>query len=265
MEKGHQVTTLSRRDGDIADPDTLQHLAPVDHVFHLAARTFVPDSWKDPAGFLRCNVVGTANVLAYCRRAACSLTFVSAYVYGRPEKLPVDEDSRPRPNNPYALSKYLAEQLCAFSAQYEGVATTVVRPFNIFGPNQADHFLMPRIIRQVKAGGPVRVMDLSPKRDYLHIDDLVDLLLATLKRGDSPFRVVNAGSGESHSVGEIADIIQDVAGTDFEVVDEAQPRYEELHDVRADVSRARRELGWSPRLTFRQGIESLVAPGAKPK
>jgi nucleoside-diphosphate-sugar epimerase len=258
LEKNHQVKRLSRGSGDIADPETLLHLESVDHVFHLAGRTFVPTSWEDPVGFLGTNVIGTSNVLALCRRVSAPLTFVSAYVYGKPEKLPVTEDATPRPNNPYALSKHLAEQLCQFGAQHDGLEVTVIRPFNIYGPGQAEHFLIPTIVRQMREGGPIKVMDVAPRRDYLHVDDLVDLLIATLSKRDKTYRVINAGSGESRSVREIVDIVQSVAGTTLPVVDEGQARYEEIDDVRADITLARQALGWSPRIPLRTGIERLL-------
>jgi nucleoside-diphosphate-sugar epimerase len=262
LSKSHEVIGPSRGSGDIADPNTLLHLAPVDHVFHLAGRTFVPDSWKDPIAFLSSNVVGTSNVLGFCRRVSAQLTFVSAYVYGKPDKLPVSENAEVRPNNPYALSKYLAEQLCEFGAQHDGVDVTVVRPFNVYGPGQAEHFLIPTIVSQVRAGGSIRVMDLAPKRDYLHVDDLVDLLIATLTRREPGYRVMNAGSGESHSVGEVIAIVQSVAGTSLSVVDQGQARYEELDDVRADITRAWETLGWAPKIPLKDGIERLIrGPG----
>lgn len=252
------MLSLARGAGDIADPKTLAGIEAVDHVFHLAARTFVPDSWKDNVGFMRTNVMGTANVLDYCRRVSAHLTFVSAYLYGKPERLPIAEDATPKPNNPYALSKYLAEQLCEFAARHDGLAITVVRPFNIYGPNQPDHFLIPTIVRQVKARGDIQVKDLAPRRDYLHIDDLIRLLLATQSGEQNSYRVVNAGSGESHSVKEIIDIAQDAAGTKLTVVDEGQARYEELDDVRADISAGKREFGWTPQIPLRAGIERLI-------
>jgi GDP-4-dehydro-6-deoxy-D-mannose reductase len=258
LRNSHEVLTLSRNDGDIADPRTLEQVKPVDHVFHLAGRTFVPNSWKDTVGFMNTNVVGTANVIAYCRRLNAPLTFVSAYVYGKPERLPIGEDDKPKPNNPYALSKYLAEQLCEFAAGHDGHSVTVIRPFNIYGPGQPEHFLIPTIVRQLKAGGPIRVMDLAPKRDYLHLDDLVRLLTSTPARSDKPYRVVNAGSGESHSVGEIIDVVQDVAGTSLEVLDEGKPRHEELDDVRADIALARKEFGWKPSISLSEGTDRLL-------
>lgn len=261
LAREHEVVGVSRRDGDITDPATLDQFDRADHVFHLAARTFVPDAWKDPADFLRTNVLGTANVIAWCERSSAALTFVSAYIYGRPDRLPIDERTIPQPNNPYALSKHLAEQLCEFAARINGLSVTVVRPFNIYGDGQPDRFLIPSIIRQVKAGRAIRVKDLAPKRDYIHVDDLVNLLVATVTKRGERHRVINAGSGESHSVKEIVDLLQELAGTTLPVFDEREPRENEIDDVRADITVAAKELGWGPKVALRSGLERLLACG----
>lgn len=261
----HEVVALTRADGDIAHRDTLERAGTVDHVFHLAARTFVPDSWQDPAGFIAANVGGTANVLEYCHRTSASLTFVSAYVYGPPERLPIAEGTPPRPNNPYALSKHLAEQACAFYACHRGVRVTVIRPFNVYGPGQSAHFLIPRIVEQVQARTEIRVLDLHPKRDYVFLDDLVDALVRTLAPGEELHRVFNIGSGESVSVQAVIDTIQQVAGTALPVTDAGERRVQELDDVRADITRARTQLGWTPRTPLRDGIARMLPTGDQPQ
>lgn len=254
---GHEVAELSSRDGDIADPATLSRVGQVHHVFHLAGRTFVPDSWKDPLGFQRVNVLGTANVLEFCRTYSARLTFVSAYLYGVPERLPVSEACVPRPNNPYALSKYLAEQVCAFYTAHHSVDVTVIRPFNIFGPGQKAHFLIPQIVGQIREGMTIHVKDLAPRRDYIYIDDLVDALVKTLVSPDG-YNVFNIGSDSSLSVMELIAVIQSVAGTKLPVVSEGQIRPNEISDIYADTGKAREMLGWVPNLTFQQGIERMM-------
>src|SRR5207248_4261917 len=119
-------------------------------------------------------------------------------------------------------------------------------PFNVYGPGQSRRFLIPTIVDQVRVGRQIRVMDLAPKRDYLYIDDLVELLVATMASRDKPYRVMNAGSGQSHSVKDVIDTVQEVANTRLAVVEEQQPRQEELDDVRADITAAREALGWVP-------------------
>ena len=255
--QGHEVAGLSGRDGDIADPATLGSLARPDHVFHLAGRTYVPDSWKDPLEFQRVNVRGTANVLEFCRTHGARLTFISAYLYGVPERLPVTEACVPQPNNPYALSKHLAEQVCAFYAAHHGIDVTVIRPFNIYGPGQKPHFLISQIVGQVRGGQTIAVKDLAPRRDYLYIDDLVDALARTLD-GPRGYNVFNIGAGSSLSVQELIAAIQSVAGSRLPVVCDDEIRRNEIADVYADIGKARAQLGWAPKTGFRQGIERMM-------
>ncbi len=255
---GHAVVEMTRSNGDICDAATFDRIGNADHVIHLAGSTYVPDSWTDPLSFHRTNVMGTASVLEYCRRSGARLTFVSSYLYGTPERLPVAESAVPRPNNPYALSKLLAEQLCEFYAAHHATNVAVLRPFNVFGPGQKKHFLIPKILDQVIQGKPIQIKDLAPRRDYVYIDDLIDALVKTL---DAPagYNLCNIGSGVSISVKESIDIIQSVAGSHLPVICDGEVRPNEINDVYADINRARALLAWRPRLTFREGIERMLA------
>ena len=255
--QGHEVTELSTRNGDIVDPATLSRVGPVQHVFHLAGRAFVPDSWNDPLEFHRVNVLGTANMLEFCRMHSAWTTYVSSYLYGVPERLPVSETCVPRPNNPYALSKYLAEHVCAFYADHHGVDVTVIRPFNVFGPDQKAPFLIPSIVGQIEGRPTIHVKDLAPRRDYLYIDDLVDALVKTMT-GPRGYNIFNIGSGRSFSVMECITAIQSVAGTALPVVSDEEPRLNEIDDVYADIGKAQQLLGWTPTMTFEQGIERMI-------
>ena len=99
-------------DQDITLSETFDHLAQerIDHIFHLAGKTFVPKSWETPKVFYETNVMGTVNVLEYCRKKVIPLTYVSAYLYGLPKSLPTSEEAGIQPNNPYAHSKYLRSE-----------------------------------------------------------------------------------------------------------------------------------------------------------
>jgi nucleoside-diphosphate-sugar epimerase len=254
---GYEVIRTTSADGDVADAATWKALMPVDHVFHLAGRSYVPDSWENPAAFVATNLGGTMRALEYCKAHSAHLVYVSAYVYGLPTRLPIHEDDPVEPNNPYAFSKVLAEQACRFYTETMGVHTTVIRPFNIFGPGQRHEFLIPMILDSVRRGGPIRVKDLEPRRDYIFLDDLVGILI---KAADAPesYRVFNAGSGQSWSVRELISAIQSVSGTNLEVESSYERRFNEICDVVADISRAHDLLGWQPKLTLEEGIERLV-------
>lgn len=254
---GHHVIRL--HGVDITDVRAIDALAEVeiDYVFHLASRTFVPDAWNQPVEFQRVNVTGTVNVLELCRKIGASITFVSAYLYGIPDKLPVHESDPILPNNPYALSKHMAETVCRFYSDHYALPVTIVRPFNIFGPGQKPHFLIPEILAQVTKGDRIKVKDLSPKRDYLYVDDLVEALLLTMEKRDGPM-VYNIGYGNSMSVSEIIASIQSVAGTALPVISEHAPRPNEIPDVFADISAAKEHLGWHPRFKFQDGIKKML-------
>jgi nucleoside-diphosphate-sugar epimerase len=256
----YKVVALTSGDGDITDPKTLKVFYDdhIDFVFHLASRTFVPDAWKSPADFQQVNVTGTLNVLELCRAEKIPLTFVSAYLYGMPSSLPVKEEDALCPNNPYALSKAMAETLCRFYAEHYDVPVTIIRPFNIYGPGQKGHFLIPEIIDQVRANKRIHLKDLAPRRDYLYLDDLIEALMSTLESVPG-CRIFNIGSGSSLSVAEIVDAIQSVAGTSLPVISENMPRKNEIPDVYADISKAQHSLLWKPNYTFEQGIAAIFS------
>jgi len=250
---------LNSANGDIAEPQTMSRFENYDivHGFHLAAKTFVPSSWENPRDYYRTNLLGAVNVLEFCKTRKIPLTFVSAYIYGQPATLPISESSPPQPNNPYALSKFIAESLCAFYAEHFNVPVTIIRPFNIYGVGQKEHFLIPEIIAQVKARKPVHLKDLTPRRDYLYMDDLVDALLRTMS-SKTGCHIYNIGYGSSWSVGEIVAMVQRLAGTRLPVISENLPRQNEIPDVYADISKAADELGWVPRHSLEQGIEKIL-------
>ena len=255
--RGHAVRAHSSRQGDISNC-TLP-IEGVTHVFHLAGKSFVPESWTSPQTFYNVNVMGTVNVLEHCRRNQTALTLISSYVYGHPRRLPVAEDHPLAALNPYAHSKILAEELGRFYEQVYGLRLVVVRPFNLYGPGQRPPFLIPSIVEQAldPAAASIRLKDLRPRRDYLYVDDAVAMLVATLD--ESVKGVYNLGSGESASVAEVAQLVRHAAGTDKPIVSEDQPRAQEVMDVRADISRVAAKLGWRPTTPLTEGIAKVVA------
>jgi nucleoside-diphosphate-sugar epimerase len=253
---GRPVHTHDRGDGNIASCPL--RFEDVRHVFHLAARTFVPDSWKNPRDFYEVNTLGTANVLEFCRRSGASLTLLSSYVYGNPLRLPIAEDHPLRPFNPYAHSKILAEQITAYYQDQFGVRAAVIRPFNIYGPGQATSFLIPTMISQAldPACEAITVADLRPRRDFLYVRDLVSLLIATVDLPASA--VLNAGSGASTSIGELLQLINDLLPSPKPLVSTCEERPAEVIDVVADISRAKKELNWAPRVVLAEGLRETM-------
>ncbi|MBX4961161.1 NAD-dependent epimerase/dehydratase family protein [Rhizobium binae] len=254
---GFDVLALDRTHGDISEEGMWQELPAARTLFHLAGRTFVPDSWTQAPSFMAANVLGTQHALNWCKRHKAKLVFASAYVYGVPEQLPIQESDPVRPNNPYALSKHLAEQLCEFAATHEQIPVVVLRLFNIYGAGQRPDFLIPTLLNRIRAKQDIEVMDLSPRRDYVFVDDVLSAFTKAMDVPDG-YHCLNIGSGRSYSVQEIIDILQEAAGTALPVVSSCAVRRNEIPDVRADITRARAVLGWRPEWDLPAGIRELM-------
>jgi nucleoside-diphosphate-sugar epimerase len=254
--QGHTVERHTRDDGDIAHAALLYE--GVTHVFHLAARTFVPESWSHPHAFYETNVLGTVNVLEFCRRRQASLTLVSSYVYGPPQQLPVPEQHPLRAFNPYAHSKILAEEAARYYADQFRVPVTIVRPFNVYGPGQADEFLIPSLIRQALSAAcdRINIQDPRPRRDYLFVTDLIELLLILLQHRACD--TYNAGSGQSVSIQEIVDAINSFLPMKKAISSTGATRPEDVMDVVADVRKAAEQLQWRPKTSLEAGLKQMI-------
>jgi nucleoside-diphosphate-sugar epimerase len=255
--EGHSVRQHSSADGDIAICPL--PMSDVKHVFHLAAKSYVPESWENPRAYYQANVVGTVNVLEHCRQNQAAVTLISTYVYGEPQRLPIAEDHPVAALNPYTHTKILAEEAARFYEKRFGIPLLIVRPFNIYGPGQRPSFLIPWIVQQVldPAADAVHVQDLRPKRDYLYVDDAVAFLVAAFHA--DVHGVFNMGSGRSASVQEVAQLVNKAAGASKPVVSAGRTRPGEVMDMVADTARAAAEFGWRPRTSLEDGIAAVVA------
>jgi len=254
QKRKYDVVEFHKSDGNIAQSG----IKDIRHIFHLAAETFVPESWKRPYDFYQVNVMGTVAVLEFCRLQNCSMTFLSSYVYGNPLTSPINETHPVNPNSPYNQSKLLAEDVCRFYAGKFNVITTVLRPFNIYGPRQKDVYLVPHIIRQALDSRceSIKVMDLAPRRDYVFIDDLVDAMARTI--GRTAFSIYNVGSGVSYSVEDIIKTVLRLLHSEKEYVSEAVRRKDEVMDTVADINKIRSELSWEPKHSIEEGLMKTI-------
>ena len=251
----HIVERYDVAQGDLTRPNALDGIHGVDFVYHLAARTFVPDSWEEPHSFYHNNVMGTVTVLEYCRTHKLPLVVMSTYVYGNPQYLPVDERHPLVAQSPYHQSKLVCESLCTFYAQKYDMNIRIIRPFNVYGLGQSEAFLLPKIVQQVlsSAIAEIEVFDLSPKRDYIYIDDVIDALLLTQKPWQG-LEVFNVGTGVSVNVEDVILTILKCAGSSKKYRATNIKREAEIDDCYADISNARNILGFHPRYPLADGI-----------
>jgi UDP-glucose 4-epimerase len=256
--EGNELVKSKNATLRIEDPayfDQFDDPNSIDIIYHLAALSFVPKSWEQPANFIKVNVLGTTHVLEFCRKNSIQLVYISSYAYGIPQYLPIDEKHPVSAANPYGLSKIMGEELCEFYGNNYDISYTIVRPFNVYGSLSNKALLIPEVIAQIKEGSSIQVKDLTPKRDHVFIDDLITFLALVKHKMNN--QVYNVGSGISHSVAEIIETCQRVWGTNLPVTSEKVARKNEIPETLCSIDKAKADLGWEPQFNFEQGIQAI--------
>ena len=151
LKDGHDLIKIDFNYGyDLTDWSSLQSLEKFDVLFHLAAKSYVPESYDNPQPFYYTNIVGTLNALELCRLHNAKMIYTSSYVYGQPKYLPIDEEHLVIPFNPYAQSKIIGEDLCKAYHRDFGLNVLTIRPFNIYGTGQSGRLYYPNYPRTGK-------------------------------------------------------------------------------------------------------------------
>jgi len=261
---GIDVLEISRtvKSIDVTNWEHVQKIPAQDMIFHLAGITNIQEAFTHPRNVYFTNCVGTLNMLEWCRiHDIGKMMYVSTFVYGVPQYLPVDEKHPIAPNNPYSQSKLMGEELCEAYCRDHGLNVTILRLFNIYGPRQTGNFLVPHILRQL-SGGEVVLGDPSPKRDFLYISDVVNALIAASESDMDGCNVYNIGCGESYPAGEIADMLADIyfeqTGKNVSIKYTYGIRKSEIADTIANIDKAKNELKWTPQVDIKTGLSMTL-------
>jgi UDP-glucose 4-epimerase len=249
--------------GSITDRDTVcSCLKGVEYVFHLAARPSVPYSIEHPVETSETNIWGGQIVLEEARAAGAKRLIYSASssAYGDAEGQGARrEDMLPLPMSPYAAQKLSVEYLCSAYYKSMGFQTVSLRYFNVFGPRQKPDSeyaaVVPKFIRQAILKKPIVVFgDGMQSRDFTYVTNVVLAnLLATNPKFEAKGQVINSACGSSFSLNELIREIEALVGGKLSV--EYQPkRVGDVPYSLADISAAERDLGYSPLISFREGL-----------
>lgn len=279
LEDGHEVVVLDdlstgRRENlgaasasgalrfahaDVADYDAVRpHFDGVDVVFHLAGLADIVPSISHPRRYHRANVDGTLAVLESVREAGVARVVyaASSSCYGIPDRSPTPEDAPIRPEYPYALSKWMGEQLVLHWAKVYGLGVVALRLFNVYGTRSrtsgAYGAVFGVFLAQRANGHPLTIVgDGTQARDFVFVSDVVDAFVAAAL-SDVTGEVFNVGSGTPQSVNRLAELI---GGP----VTHVPKRPGEPDVTHADIAKISRSLGWAPKVSFEDGVRVMMA------
>lgn len=234
--------------GDIRDS---WHLAGYDVVFHLAALISVDESYEAPAEYMKTNALGTLNILH--SDAGKYIVTSSSEVYGSAKYLPMDESHPINPQSPYAASKVAADAIAkSFYLSY-GTPVVTLRPFNTYGPRQSGKAVLSRIIQAHVRGEPVTLGNTDTRRDMTYVSDTVEAFVKAMNL--EPGEVVHFGTGKSHTVADMAEVVG------AEVIHDStrvRPEKSEVRELLCDATRFKRLTGWRPQVSLADGIERTI-------
>lgn len=272
---GHQVTVIDLHQNPeyhtiVADVQNLelmkQHLVGFDAVFHLASLIEAGESVKEPQKFVDYNISGTVSILEAMRLNGLK-TFIfssSAAIYGEPERVPIFEDDRTLPINPYGTTKLAMEGLLRSyveSFEFTGVA---LRYFNLYGPeehHQPETHAIPRFIKQIYEGSEVTVWGNGEhQRDFIHVDDIVDAHLKALELvANKPrqYHYFNLSTQQPATVIDTIHLIENALHKPANIK-HFPPRPGDPMVLVADASKAERELHWKAQVDLPTGITRTV-------
>ncbi len=253
------------QEADIRDLAAISpHFKDTQYVIHLAALPSVARSVDDPLTANEVNVTGTLNVLLAARDAGVKrLVFAaSAAAYGDNPTMPRVETLTPDPLSPYALAKVAGEYYCRVFTTIYGLETVALRFFNIFGPRQNPDSpytgVLSKFVPAYERGStPVIFGDGEQSRDFTYVDNVVDATLRACTAPAAAGKVINVGVGRSYTLNQTIAILNHIFGQNVEPR-YGPPRPGDARDSLADISLARRLLGYEPLVSFEEGLRRTV-------
>ena len=253
-------------EGDLADePFARRAVEGIDYVLHQAAIPSVPRSVKDPITSNRANVDATLNVLVAARDARVKrLVFAgSSSAYGNTPTLPKHEAMPTNPLSPYALQKVIGEQYLQMFTTLYGLETVSIRYFNVFGPRQDPSSPYSGVISVfatalIESRSPTIYGDGEQTRDFTYVANVVDGVLRACEAKDASGEVINVATAGRISLNDLFRTMREIVGAQVEPT-YVESRAGDVRDSQADISKAKRLLGYTPTVSFEEGLRQTIA------
>ncbi len=259
-------------ESDIRDAISMKHLIEEiepDWIFHLAAQSYVPMSWKAPLETLSTNIEGEANLFEACRKANCD-PFIhiagSSEEYGMvyPDEVPIKETNPLRPLSPYGVSKVAQDMLAYQYFQSYGLKVIRTRAFNHTGPRRGDVFVTSNFARQIvmiekgKKEAVIKVGNLDAVRDFTDVRDVARAYTLALEKGE-PGEVYNIASGTGITIKELLNSLLKMAQVEIKIEqDDARMRPSDVELLIGDAEKFSNKTGWKPEIPFSQTLSDIL-------
>ena len=244
---------------DISDRADVEKLPAFEAVINLAARAGVRDSIEDPWAFIESNLTGTLNLLELARQRGIKkfIQASTAGIYGANPPLPTPENAESdHPLQPYAASKKSAEVLCYSYYFMHSLDVTVLRYFTVYGPAGRPDMVMFRFAKWISEGQPVHLYGTGDQsRGFTFLDDIArGTILALRPMG---FETINLGGHETITINQMISMLEELTGKKAQVMRHPAHRADILANW-ADISKAKRLLGWEPQMDLVEGMKHMV-------
>jgi UDP-glucose 4-epimerase len=245
----------------------------IDFVLHQAALRSVPKSLLNPDEYNAVNIQGTLNMLEAARinKVKCFVFASSSSIYGEAKRFPEREDELPRLVSPYALTKLAGEYYCKIFAKNYGLNTVSLRYFNVFGPRQAldDEYavVIPKFITCLLKNKSLPIYGTGKQsRDFTYIDNVVKANFLAVKKfsrksgipqNAGKGEVLNIAAGKDYTILELVNFLNKIMGKNIKPIF-LPPRPGDVFKTQADISRAKKRLGFKPKINFKEGLELTI-------
>ena len=234
-----------------------------EYIINLAALPFIPDSYFYPKEFFEVNVNSTISLALAAIKEKKVKRFVhisSSEIYGSARYVPMDERHPTIPQSTYAVSKLAGERVVYTMHKEHDLPAVIIRPFNAFGPNVTQPYIIPEIIKQLLNGNDeISLGNVNSRRDLTFVSDTARAIILSLIKDGITGETLNVGSERSITVKEILKMISEIMGKNVTIkIDSSRFRPHDVDSLVCDYSRASRLLGWNPEISIREGLETTI-------
>ena len=240
-----------------------------EYVINNAALPFIPDSYFMPKKFFDVNVNATISLALAVIKEKKAKRFVhisSSEIYGTARYTPMDENHQTTPQSTYAVSKLAGERVVFTMHKEHNLPAVIIRPFNSFGPNITQPYIIPEIIRQMEKNDVIKLGNLNAKRDLTYVTDTARGIILSLVKEGVIGEVINIGSQRSFSIKDLVSLISEIMDKKVSVeVDPSRFRPYDVDTLICNYERATKLLGWKPEITVKEGLEKTVEWAKKEK